>query len=137
MLQPWSSHEIWPTSVCLYARHMILNASLIHRLIEIVVYLLRLLIDHCPSLVNNLNLFALFTPNSYLQALFLLSDIVNLLFQVNYQSLYSVYQMIFTLKLQIQLLFFLLKVFLILLYVLDITSNNNDVLRNVLISIGL
>ena len=74
--------------------------SLIHGLIEVIVNLFALLIDHGPPLVDDLDLLTLVSLDGDLKTLLVLSDVVYLFLKVNYQALDSVDQMILSLEFQ-------------------------------------
>lgn len=67
-----------------YSRLIPSHISLIHCLIEVIIYLLALFIDHSTSLVDNFNLLALLSSDCDLQAFLVFAYIINLFFEVNY-----------------------------------------------------
>ena len=68
--------------------------SLIHGLVEVIVDLLALLVDHGAPLVNDLDLLALLPLDGDLEPLLVLSDIINLLLEVDNEALHRIDEMV-------------------------------------------
>ena len=68
--------------------------SLIHGLVEVIVDLLALLVDHGAPLVNDLDLLALLPLDGDLEPLLVLADIINLLLEVDNEALHRIDEMV-------------------------------------------
>jgi len=83
--------------------------SLIHGLVEVIVDLLTLLVDHGAPLVNDLDLLALLTLDGDLEPLFVLADIINLLLEVDDEALHRIDEVVLALQFKRQLVLVLPK----------------------------
>ena len=87
--------------------------SLVHGLVEVIVDLLALLIDHGAPFIDDLNLLPLLPLDGDLKPLLVLANIINLLFEVDYKTLHCINQMILALQFQGKLVFFLLETLIV------------------------
>ena len=81
--------------------------SLIHGLIEVIVDLLALLINHGAPLVYDFNMLSLLTLDGDLEPLLVLADIINLLLEVDYEALNRIDEMVLALQFKSQLVLIL------------------------------
>jgi hypothetical protein len=76
---------------------------LIHGLVEVIVDLLALFVDHGAPLVDDLDLLALLPFDGDLEPLLVLADIINLLLEVHNEALHRIDEVILALQFKRQL----------------------------------
>lgn len=77
--------------------------SLIHGLVEVIIDLLALFVDHGAPLVDDLDLLALLPLDGDLEPLLVLADIINLLLKVHNEALHRIDEVILALHFKRQL----------------------------------
>lgn len=77
--------------------------SLIHGLVEVIVDLVALLVDHGAPLVDDLDLLALLPLDGDLEPLLVLADVINLLLEVDDEALHRIDEVVLALQFKGQL----------------------------------